>query len=269
MPKRKGYDDNAQRARAIVRQEDEIFYESMRSKFLSARGEMLMSIVEQGRILAQLRERSSGFLRRIAAETDDNISRLEVMADFWQYFHGELPREDVSPLYYLALSKAIRLIEASWRQVDEVTEVAIETGRELILDTDRSVSPSKLAAMLRWRFGILEPGNHPFNGLRIESPESLTDLRQYAAENFVELIQPYFIEFVEKVRQKALSAKDKSAEISIKTKQVEKTLVYLTIKADGDISGERLKEVLGAIYKSLENSGVQFEVKRADAYPQK
>ncbi|MCL5407453.1 MAG: hypothetical protein M1429_03090 [Patescibacteria group bacterium] len=262
------YSDTGRRARAIVRQErvlvDEQFYDSKKNEFLSARGEMLMSIVLQGKILAELRDRSTGFLTRIAAETEDSAYRLGVLADFWQYFRGELPREDVNPAYYLALSRAIRLIQASWPQIDEVTVAAAETAKELIGDVSREISPTRLAENLRQRFGILESGNHPFNGLYDDFPESLEELRQYAGQHFDEVVQPYFIEFAQRLRKKPVLPS-----VEVKEELVSSTMIYLTVKATGELTGERLEQVIGAIYEALENSGVEFEVKRADAYPQK
>lgn len=265
---KRDYSDYGRRARAIVKQADEEFYEVKKNEFLSARGEMLMSLVLQGRILAELRDHSVGFLRRIAAETEDSLSRLETMADFWQYFRGELPRNDVGPAYYLALSRAIRLIQASWPQIDEVTEAATETSGELLLEVNRAISPTILAENLLKRFGILERGNHPFNGSYADLPESFEEIRQYAGQRFHELVQPYFVEFAKHLLEKpALPAGE--TEVAPEEKLVSSTMLYLTFKVGGELKGERLEQVIGSIYKTLEDFGLEFEVKRADAYPQK
>lgn len=247
------------RAGSIVSQANEAWYEQKKQEFSSVQDMMYVTILKQGEILSEMRHRSTGFITRLSHEIGDMEERLNLLADFYEYFREQLPRQDINLQYYLQVCRSIRLISSTWQEQDESIEgLIIEEAVSLISEVspEKGETPRVLADRLEQRFGIIEKGNKPFAGLSLTS----NDL-EVMSKRFHEAIQPAFRDFVAKLASVSQEVGvPVEGEVSRSLTERYTLVINITASTQSCASDEELEEVVKCVRKSLAEKGID-EVK--------
>ena len=184
-------------ARAIVQQTDEQYYQKAKGRLLSLLGNITGHFLEMGAVLAEMRRRSTGLLRKFEQENGIlTLEKMHILADRYAVFGTDVPRPGIGYPYFVELASAVRQMREAWPSKPEIIEATYREALDLINEVDPGeIGPRGLAARLTNRFGVISAGEKPFTGIRKPMLDQ-DEIDQYAA-TLNPTVEPDFRQWIE------------------------------------------------------------------------